>query len=100
MRKVSWWWGLFVVLSLSGCFQTVETPKDLNINFGAKVSTPSKSIKTIPSVVWPEEPCHHLKELISGIPEDRKLAVVLAANKACIDNLEEALRQTGVKEPK
>jgi len=88
----------FAIFSLIGCFQTqVETPKDLNINFGAKISTP---IKTIPAVIWPEEPCHHLKELTTGIPEDKKLAVVLQANKACINNLEEALRETGVKEPK
>jgi hypothetical protein len=65
-----------------------------------KPETKTEVIEMASRVKWPSEPCHHLKELTNGLDEDHQIAVVLAANKACINNLEEALKETGVKPPK
>lgn len=92
MRKVFWWWVSFVII-MAGC-GTINVPTQTCPPVITQVIRPEKVVK------WPEEPCRHLKELTAGLPEDRKLPTVLAANRACINNLEEALHQAGVKEIK
>jgi hypothetical protein len=93
---------VFAIFTMIGC---VQVPKDstLNIDLGAKTSSPVEKEITVVGpcpVKWPSMPCHHLKELTDGLPADKKLAVIFQANKACVDNAEEALRLCGVKDPK
>lgn len=101
MRKVSWWWGLFVVFTLAGCsaMGTVNVPK-VDTCPAPITITKTKTIEVKPDVKWPECPAHHLQELTKDLSEDQKLSVIFAANKACINNYEAALKELGVKEPK
>ena len=77
---------------LSSCFGTVPIPCD------KPIIMPAPAEQKLP---WPEQPCRHLKELTAGTTGTQKLAIVLAANKACIENLEITLKKTGrVEDPK
>lgn len=78
---------LFII---AGCTPTVMVPKEQPILCQPQPIT----------LQCPEEPSHHLKELTKGLPDDKKLAVVLAADKATINSLENELNKAGAKCPR
>lgn len=114
VSKVSWWWGLFVVI-IAGCYQQVPNVGSAYNDNGCpvkieKIKVPEriKEYKTLntpcdcpaDSVEWPSEPARNLYNLTNGLDDSHKLAVILAADHATINNLETALKAAGVKPPK
>lgn len=87
-----------VAIGLSGCFGTA--PIMMPCDKPAVVYRDKEAPKE-PLLPWPDEPVHNLSKLTDGLSGSQKLSVVLQANKATINNLEETLKQTHrVESPK
>jgi|ERR1019366_1480114 hypothetical protein len=92
---------LIMSIGLMGCFGTVPICNPMIIHDKTSTVVHDKIPVVIvqPLLPYPDEPCHHLEELTKGLEGPQKLAVILAADKACINNLETTLKLTGrVKE--